>query len=238
VAQPRHSADVHGADGLGGVALSGEPGGLAAAHGVDALIAGIDAEPGLAVAAVGPLTNIAVALVKRPDIAGRIGPLVIMGGGLASGNVTPAAEFNIFVDPEAARTVVESGLRPVLVPLDATRRAPVTAAAIEELAACGEGVAPAAGAMLRAYHANVGRRPAGAYVHDAMALAVLVWPELFDIRPARLTVVTDSGPERGRTIADFASSEPNAEIVVDLDAAAFLSRLFDRLRDFRRSAEA
>lgn len=157
-----------------------------------------------------------------------------MGGGLAIGNVTPAAEFNIFADPEAARTVIEAGLRPVLVPLDATHQAPVTTAAIEELAACGDGVAPQAAAMLRAYHGNVGTERPGTYVHDAMAVAVLIWPELFDLRPVRLSVVTDAGPERGRTVADFASREPNADVVVEFDADAFLNRLLERLRSFPR----
>src|SRR3546814_11664967 len=86
---------------------------------------------------------------------------------------------------------------------------------IDELRRCGEGVAPEVGAMLEAYHGNVGRDRPGAYVHDAMALAVLVWPELFDIRAARLTVVTDSGPARGRTVADFASAEPDRKSVVE-----------------------
>lgn len=234
VAQPYFATEVHGADGLGGVPLPGEPGGLAAQHGVDAIVEQLAARPGLAIAAVGPLTNVAVALVKRPDIAERIGKLVIMGGGLAIGNVTPAAEFNIFADPEAARTVIEAGLRPVLVPLDATHQAPVTTAAIEELAACGDGVAPQAAAMLRAYHGNVGTERPGTYVHDAMAVAVLIWPELFDLRPVRLSVVTDAGPERGRTVADFASREPNADVVVEFDADAFLNRLLERLRSFPR----
>jgi purine nucleosidase len=114
-----------------------------------------------------------------------------MGGGLERGNVTPAAEFNVFFDPEAA--------------------------------------------LLRSYHANVGTDRPGAYVHDAMALAVLVWPELFERRPARLSVVTDGGAERGRTVADFASGEPNAEVVVDLDAGRFLERLFERLRSYPRA---
>lgn len=233
VAAPRAAGEVHGNDGLGGVRLPGEPGGLAARHGVDAIIEQVGARPGLAIAAVGPLTNLAVAIVKRPDIMSRLGTLVVMGGGIAKGNITPAAEFNVFVDPEAARTVLEAGLNPVLVPLDATHRAPVTAAMIGELRQCGEGVAPEVGAMLEAYHGNVGRDRPGAYVHDAMALAVLLWPELFEVRPARLTVVTDGGPERGRTVADFASAEPNARVVADLDADAFLERLVGRLRGFR-----
>src|SRR3546814_9972471 len=69
-----------------------------------------------------PISNLGVAIVKRPDIVERVGTLVVMGGGIARGNVTPAAEFNVFVDPEAARTVFEAGLRPVVVPLDATHR--------------------------------------------------------------------------------------------------------------------
>lgn len=238
LARPVFADDVHGADGLGGISLPGDAGGLAARHGVDAIVEQTATHQGLAVAAVGPLTNLAVALVKHPEIARRIDTLVVMGGGLAYGNITPAAEFNVFFDPEAARTVVEAGLRPVLVPLDATHSAPVTAAMIDELAACGEGVAPEAGALLRAYHANVGSDRPGAYVHDAMALAVLIWPDLFERRPARLDVLTDAGPERGRTVADFASAEPNAEIVVGLDAPAFLERLFERLRGFPRTVPA
>lgn len=234
VARPVFADDVHGVDGLGGVDLPGLAGGLAARHGVDAIVEQAADRPGLDVVAVGPLTNVAVALVKRPELAGRIGRLVVMGGGLAYGNITPAAEFNVFFDPEAARTVVEAGLRPVLVPLDATHSAPVTAAMIDELAACGEGVATEAAALLRAYHANVGTDRPGAYVHDAMALAVLIWPGLFEMRPARLTVLTDAGPERGRTVADFTSAEPNADIVVGVDAPAFLARLFERLRSFPR----
>lgn len=238
LARPVFADDVHGVDGLGGVTLPGEAGGLAARHAVDAITEQTAARPGLAVAAVGPLTNLAVALVKRPEVAERIETLVIMGGGLARGNITPAAEFNVFFDPEAARTVVEAGLRPVLVPLDATHRAPVTAAMIDELAACGEGVAPEAAALLRAYHANVGTDRPGAYVHDAMALAVLIWPELFELRPARLSVLTDAGPERGRTVADFAAAEANAQVVVGVDAPVFLERLFERLRSFPRAAPA
>lgn len=238
VARPVFADDVHGVDGLGGVDLPGQAGGLAARHGVDAIVEQAADRPGLTVVAVGPLTNVAVALVKRPELAARIGRLVVMGGGLAYGNITPAAEFNVFFDPEAARTVVEAGLRPTLVPLDATHSAPVTAAMIDELAACGEGVAPEAAALLRAYHANVGTDRPGAYVHDAMALAVLIWPELFEIRPARLAVLTDAGPERGRTVADFASAEPDADIVTGLDAPAFLARLFERLRGFPRRVPA
>ncbi len=234
VAAPAFGDRIHGADGLGGVDLPGASGGLAAGHGVDAILEQAAARQDLTVVAVGPLTNLAVALVKRPDLAGRISRLVLMGGGIAHGNVTAAAEFNVFFDPEAACAVLGSGLRPTLVPLYATQRAPLSAVRIEELAVCCEGVAPEAAAMLRAYHGNVGRDRPGVFIHDAMAVAVPVWPDLFEIRPARLTVATDAGPERGRTIADFASAEPNADVVVDLDPVAFLDRLCGALRAFRR----
>ena len=124
VAAPAFGDRIHGADGLGGVDLPGASGGLAAGHGVDAILEQA-ARPDLTVVAVGPLTNLAVALVKRPDLAGRISRLVVMGGGIAHGNVTAAAEFNVFFDPEAACAVLGSGLRPTLVPLDATQRAPL-----------------------------------------------------------------------------------------------------------------
>src|SRR3546814_13868648 len=101
---------------------------------------------------------------------------------------------------------------------------------IDELRRCGEGVAPEVGAMLEAYHGNVGRDRLGAYVHDDMAHAVLVWPELFDIRAASMTVVTVSGTGRGRTVDDFASAEPNTAVVMALAADRFLDRHFGFLR--------
>lgn len=227
-----NAAHVHSDDGLGGVTLDDGPGGLAGEHGVDTLIRlGM---AGHTVVAVGPLTNVAVALIKRPDLADVLPRLVVMGGGLDRGNVTPLAEFNIFADPEAARAVLTatdwpSASRPVVFPLDATRQAVVTTEWIDDLAASGGPICRAAAAMLSFYDRAVGARHGGVHVHDAMALAWTLRPDLFDVRPARLEVMTDSGAARGRTVADFASTAPGADIVVEVNAPAFLDWLRDRL---------
>lgn len=230
---PLHdAAHIHGGDGLGGVDLPDGEGGIAAGHGVDALIA--EAERGRTLVAVGPLTNVAVALIKRPDLAGRWPRVVIMGGGVNRGNVTPAAEFNIFTDPEAARTVLTTtdwpaSARPVLFPLDATHQALLGPEWIAELAASGGPVCRAAAAMLGGYETPSTAAQGGKCVHDAMAVAWTIRPDLFDTRPARVDVVTDSGAARGRTVADFASSEPTADIVMEVDAPAFTAWLLERL---------
>lgn len=230
---PLHdAAHIHGGNGLGGVELADGEGGVAAGHGVDALIA--EAERGRTLIAVGPLTNVAVALIKRPDLAARWPRLVIMGGGVAAGNVTPAAEFNIFTDPEAARTVLTTtdwpkDARPVLFPLDATHQALLGPDWIADLAAAGGPVCRAAAAMLGGYETPSTAARGGKCVHDAMAVAWTIRPELFETRPARLDVVTDSGASRGRTVADFASAEPTADIVTGVDAQAFIAWLQERL---------
>lgn len=230
---PLHdAAHIHGGNGLGGVDLPDGEGGIAAGHGVDVLIA--EAERGRTLVAVGPLTNVAVALIKRPDLAGRWPRVVIMGGGVDRGNVTPAAEFNIFTDPEAARTVLATTdwpakARPVLFPLDATHQALLGPEWIAELAGSGGSVGRAAAAMLGGYETPSTAAQGGKCVHDAMAVAWTIRPDLFDTRPARVDVVTDSGADRGRTVADFASSEPTADIVKEVDAPAFAAWLLERL---------
>lgn len=218
------AAHIHGGNGLGGVDLPDGDGGLAAGHGVDALIA--ESERGRTLVAVGPLTNVAVSLIKRPDTAARWRRLVIMGGGVERGNVTPAAEFNIFTDPEAARTVLTTTewpaeARPVLFPLDATHQALLSPGWIADLAATGGPVCRAAAAMLCGYETPSTAAQGGKCVHDAMAVAWTIRPDLFETRAARVDVVTDSGAARGRTVADFASSEPTADIVTGVDAPAF-----------------
>lgn len=229
LAPPHHAAHVHGEDGLGGTLLGDDLGGLAARHAVDALADRLAGPEPVTVVAVGPLTNLAVLLVKRPECAERLGQLIVMGGGIARGNVTPAAEFNIFADPEAARVVVEAGVRPLIFPLDITQQALITEADLTRLGAGGGAITASAVAMLRFYLDAVGARHGGVHIHDAMAVAYPIWPELFEVRPARIEVVTDAGAERGRTVADFASVEPNADIAVAVDAPVFLDRVFERL---------
>jgi len=225
---PPEAKHVHGGDGLGGVELP-LTGTLQAAHSVDALRDMVDATPGISLVAVGPLTNVGVLLTMWPGLAERIGRTVIMGGGIERGNVTPHAEFNIHVDPEAARAVFESRLNPVLVPLDCTRMAAASGPWIADLRAVGTPVCVTAAAMLDFYYQAVRHREDGVIIHDATALAVEIWPDLFDIRPARITIDTDHGAERGRTLADFASAEPNGAVAMAVDGPALLDRMMERL---------
>ncbi|NQW10937.1 MAG: nucleoside hydrolase [Alphaproteobacteria bacterium] len=234
LAQPHHAAHVHGEDGLGGIGLPETEEGLAARHAVDALADRVPGPDRLTTVAVGPLTNLAVLLIKRPELAERLGRVIVMGGGIARGNVTPAAEFNVFADPEAARIVVEAGLRPLVFPLDVTQQALVTEADLSRLGEGGGRVTEAAVAMLRFYLAAVGARHGGVHIHDAMALAYPIWPELFEVRAARMTVITEAGAERGRTVVDFDTSEPNADIAVAVDAPVFIDRVFERIHALDR----
>jgi len=228
---PTHAPHAHGNNGLGGVTLAEGEGGLAVEHSVDALTS---VAAGRTLVAVGPLTNVAVALVKRPELAGLWRRLVIMGGAIAAGNTTAQAEFNIFSDPEAARTVLTTtdwpaAARPVIFPLDATHQALVTPDWLDELAASGGAVCRAAAEMLGGYERRAAAARGGVCVHDAMAVAWTIRPELFETRAARIEVVTDSGAAQGRTVADFGSSEPGADIVTGVDAPAFLDWLKERL---------
>lgn len=226
------AAHVHGADGIGGVALpvSGAP--VEAEHAVSALIRLARAAPagGLTLVPIGPLTNIACALVQAPDIVGRIERIVLMGGvALGAGNVTPAAEFNFATDPHAARIVMESGAPIVVMGLDVTRQAVLTEARIARLAALGTRPAAALAAMLSAYRGRAGK----AVLHDPCTIAYLLAPTLFEGRTVAATVETGSPLSLGRLVADWngvTDAPKNATIMTGLDAEGFYDLLIDCIR--------
>ena len=228
------AAHVHGEDGLGGLALPPPRVALAAQHGVSWLIAMLRAAaPGsVALCALGPLTNIAVALVMAPDIAAAIGNLVIMGGG-THGNITPAAEFNIHCDPQAAAIVLASGLPITLVPLDATEAVIGTPERIAPIAALGTRCGAAAAALLgpRA----PGRPPVA--MHDACVIAYLLAPELFRTSEAQVAVETCSPLSLGMTIIDRRRrgegprNRRNARVVDHIDADGLFRLLAAQLRN-------
>ena len=226
---PHFAEHVHGANGLGNVSLDGELAPLAHGNGVTVLPRAIGKELGLAVVAVGPLTDIAISYDLEPEAMKALSELVVMGGAIETGNVTPHAEFNVFADPEAWHVVVEAGLNPVIFPLETTHQALVTQAMIDDLAARGGRVAEAAAKMLTFYNEAVGAKYGGVHIHDAMAMAWLIWPELFEVQAAEVRVDTSSGEERGRTRFDFGSSSPNCRVATKVDASTFTNRLFDRL---------
>jgi inosine-uridine nucleoside N-ribohydrolase len=187
---------------------------------------------------VGPLTNIALAIKLEPRIVERIPRMVIMGGAHAAGNTTPSAEFNVWVDPDAARIVLTAGLPDLtLVPLDATHKALVTTADCERLRVTGTAAGAAAAAIIEgriaAYDALQPMDTArSAPVHDALCIAFLVDPGVLGGRPVHVDVETRGELTIGRTVMDVHghfSGQPNAFVAFDADAPRFVSLLLETL---------
>jgi pyrimidine-specific ribonucleoside hydrolase len=233
------AGDVHGADGLGGVQLAEPQAPLDPRHAVEFLAAAIAgaAEP-VTLVAVGPLTNVALLYALHPDIAATLDRLVIMGGSIGAGNTTPAAEFNIWFDPEAAyRVLTDPGLPSAvpttLVGLDVTYRTALERGDLVALRAAGRIGGLAAEALehyQHGYEQLLGRPIVP--VHDAVAVAAALRPELIVTRPASVVVDTTDGPSRGNTVVDLHGSldaAPTVDVAVDADAAAVVAFIVDRV---------
>jgi inosine-uridine nucleoside N-ribohydrolase len=222
------AAYVHGESGLDGPELPPPAGAPLETHAVDFLA---EHAGGRTLVATGPLTNVALLLALRPEAVPE--RIVLMGGAIGEGNATPAAEFNIWADPEAARRVFESGIDVTMVGLDVTHQAIVTPALAERLRAAGRTgrlVAELVDFYSR-FHTLRYPELGGSPMHDPVALAYALRPELLEVREARVEV--DCGWElgRGRTNVDFRgrAGEPNAKVAVGIDAPAFLELLVERL---------
>ena len=225
------AADVHGESGLDGPDLPPPSRAPEDVHAVELMARRLRERPHT-VAAVGPLTNVALLLALHPELAGRIERLVIMGGAVGNGNVTPAAEFNIWVDPEAAQRVFTSGLDLTMVGLDVTHRALLSAEAADGLRAAGRSGAVVADlhAFYRRFHEQVYGHDSTP-VHDALAVASLIRPELLGTELLPVEVETGYGPARGRTIVDRLgrTGAGNAHVALEVDADAFISLLCERI---------
>jgi purine nucleosidase/ribosylpyrimidine nucleosidase len=209
------------------------------------LVRTVRAMPGeVTLVPVGPLSNIAAALALAPDMVELVPEVVIMGGAHHFGNETPAAEFNIWADPEAADMVLSAGFAKVtLVPLDATHKALVSTADVERLRALGTPAGEAAAKLVEkriAAYAVAGEaaRLDAAPVHDALCTAYLVRPEVIGTRPVHVTVETRGDRTVGRTVMDLRSGSttpPNCDVAFDADAALFNQLL---LTVFARTAQS
>jgi inosine-uridine nucleoside N-ribohydrolase len=225
------AADVHGETGLDGPDLPPPSRAPEDVHAVE-LMARLLRERPHTLAAIGPLTNVALLLALHPELAGRIERLVIMGGAVGDGNVTPAAEFNVWVDPEAAQRVFTSDLDLTMVGLDVTHRALLSAETAEGLRAVGR-----AGAVVADLHAFYRRFHLEVYghdstpVHDALAVASLIRPELLGTELLPVEIDTGYGPARGRTIVDrLGRTGPgNAHVALEVDADGFIGLLTERI---------
>ena len=229
--------EVHGQTGLNGPDLPEPEMPLQSEHAVDFIVRTLLQEPSgsVTLCALGPLTNIALALIREPDIAGRIKQIVLMGGGFfEGGNVTPAAEFNIYVDPQAADVVLKSGIPLVVMPLDVTHKALTTRKRIAAFRDLGTRVGVATAEMLEFFERFDEEKYGsdGGPLHDPCVIAYLLKPELFGGRHCNVVVETASELTMGMTVVDWwgVSKRPkNATVMRDIDADGFYALLVERL---------
>ena len=229
--------NVHGQTGLNGPELPEPTMPLQAKHGVDFLIETLMThEPGtVTLCTLGPLTNVGLAMVREPRIVPRIREIVLMGGGFfEGGNTTPAAEFNIYVDPHAADVVLKSGVPIVMMSLDVTHKALTTARRVEAFRKLGTRVGDATAALLDFFERFDEEKYGtdGGPLHDPCVIAYLLKPELFKGRSCNVAVETASELTLGMTVVDWwgVTDRPkNALVMRDIDADGFFALLVERL---------
>jgi purine nucleosidase len=228
---------VHGVTGLDGPDLPEPATTIRPQHGVDFIIETLLASQPASVsfAALGPLTNLAMALVKAPGIAGHIEQIVMMGGAYFEvGNITPAAEFNIYVDPEAADVVMRSGIPIVMAPLDLTHGMVTTPERLERFGTLGNVAGKAVYEMLEFYaRFDVEKYGSpGGPLHDPCVIAYLLKPELFRGRHINVTIETMSELTMGMTVADYwgiTGRPKNVQFLRSGDADGFYDLLYERI---------
>lgn len=228
------ASEFHGESGLGGIEIFKPRAGLATVDGVDFIIDALRRQEHLTLVITGPMTNVAVALDRAPDIAARIDEIVIMGGARAEGgNITASAEYNIYADPEAAEIVLACGRPITLFGLDATHTVRATSERIAQVRAAGTRGARAAADVLQ-FSMDVERRIVGwdaPPLHDPCPVAYLIAPQLFETRPANVRVETQSELTRGHTAVEFRSSyglPMNARWVTWVDAQGVFDLIAER----------
>ena len=230
--------EIHGESGLDGPAFPAPTVPLDARHGVDVILEASRTEPGLVVIATGPLTNVATALARDPGLAGRLQRLVLMGGAIGLGNVTPAAEFNIGADAEAARAVFESGIPITMVPLETTHRALATAEVISRIAALDFPLAHICVELL-GFFAETYKRVFGfeaPAVHDPCAVAWLIDSSIVPTRRMHVDVETQAEFSYGRTVCDVhgvTGRAPNADVGVGLEVDRFWDLMIGAIASYR-----
>ena len=244
---PPHAEAIHGASGLDGYAFPPVRGEPDRRHAVDFLIETARGSDDLTVVAVGPLTNLAVALTTAPDIAPRIAAISVMGGSATAGNVTPVAEFNVWFDPEAADVVFRSGVPLWMCGLNLTRHAAVDAEDLRRIESIPTRAARTVADLLRFYLARQLSQDgnAAAPLHDPCAVAILLEPSVVAWRPMHVAVELRGEHTRGMTVCDARhvpelnpaaapdagprAAPPNARVGVRVDRPAFLRLLEDAL---------
>lgn len=250
VKQPLYAPEVHGETGMDGPDLPEPTTALADRHAVDFIIDTVMAVDGVTLVPVGPLTNVATALRREPKIASRIAEISLMGGGLTSGNSTATAEFNIYVDPEAAHIVFTSGIPLKMCGLNLTRQANATDVEIERIRGLGNRVGQTVAEMLTFYKNTLSEvfGLTGGSLHDPCAVAALIDPTLIDFEPMHVAVELKGEHTYGMTVCDHRhlrsvgsafetvgkrkGNSPNAEVALRIDVARFFDLLIDTLGQY------
>jgi purine nucleosidase len=228
---------LHGKSGLDGHNLPEPTMPLQSKNAVDFLIETLMHEPpgSITLCALGPLTNIATAMMREPKIIPRIKEIVLMGGShFEGGNVTPAAEFNMYVDPQAAKIVFGSGVKLTVIPLDVTHQALTTAARTELIRNLGNRVGTVVADWVDFFerHDKEVYGEDGAPLHDPCVIGYLLAPELFGGRDINVEIETESELTSGMTVADWwrvTGRQPNATYLREIDADGFYELLTERL---------
>jgi purine nucleosidase len=231
-----HARDVHGESGLGAASIPAASSGPAGGHAVDFLGSAIAAHPGeITLIATGPLTNVALAVRRYPQLVSQVREFVIMGGSAGRGNVTPAAEFNIAADPEAAAIVFSAGWTVTMVGLDVTLQARATAAVRERMRGLGRLADDLLLPSLSGYRGAArgpGAEQDGPAVHDVCAVVSVAAPGLITFAPARVDVETAGRWTSGMTVTDFGApgEDRNARVAVAIDTEGFWNLVLDAYR--------
>ncbi|HHY69965.1 MAG TPA: nucleoside hydrolase [Bacillota bacterium] len=185
----------------------------------------------------GPLTNIATLFLAAPEVKENVEQIVLMGGAALEGNWTPAAEFNIFVDPEAARIVFESGVPITMVGLDVTHKALIYPDEIEALRKQGR-IGKAIAELMDFYGIFYRKQFKGNPVHDAVAVAAVMCPDIISTQHLNVSVETCGEFTRGMTVVDFrgvTGKDPNCNVALGLDRESFIDLIFDAVRKLDES---
>lgn len=227
---------VHGPTGLDGADLPPPTLEESPGHAVDRIVELVNSSNRqVTLCTLGPMTNLALALVRDPGIAGNIEQIVMMGGGFfEGGNTTPAAEFNIYVDPHAAHVVFTSGIPIVMMPLDVTHKALITPNRLEQFSALGTAAGDAVAGMLGFYDRWDMEKYGlpGAPLHDPTVIGYLLQPDLFEGRNVSVEIDIAPGPTLGMTVIDWwgvTDDPPNALVINDIDADRFFDLLAGRI---------
>ena len=235
------AGEIHGDSGLDGPVFGEPTVPVRDEHAVDYLVRTLMAEgEDITLVPIGPLTNVAAALIREPRIADRTREVVLMGGAYTRGNRTPAAEFNIAADAEAAALVFGAGWPVTMIGLDLTHQAVATPEVVERIHALDSGVSRMVTALLDFYGAayrrsGVAAGTAGPPVHDPCAVARVARPDLIGVRDAFVTVETKGEWTSGMTVTDFHGSlgrPVNAQVAMTLDAGGFWDLVVGALASF------